>query len=158
MAGGKGFSVSPARVVAIALGLFVLMQVVPYGRNHTNPAVSQVPAWDRPETGTLFRTACGDCHSNETRWPWYSHVAPVSWLVQHDVDEGRSKLNASEMQRPQKDAGEAAEEVRKGDMPPRQYALMHPEARLSRGDREALAAGLAATFGTGEGSGKDEGD
>jgi mono/diheme cytochrome c family protein len=150
--------VPPARLAAILVALVVLMQAVPYGRNHTNPAVSQEPAWDSPGTRTTFLAACGDCHSNRTTWPWYSHVAPVSWLVQHDVDEGRGKLNASEMDRPQKDAGEAAEAVRSGDMPPWQYRIMHPEARLSPDARRRLEAGLVATFGTGAEPGEDEGD
>jgi len=160
MKDSRRFSVSPARAAAIVVAFFVLMQAVPYGRKHTNPAVSQEPAWDSPATRTAFLAACGDCHSNRTQWPWYSHVAPVSWLVQHDVDEGRSKLNASEMGRPQKDAGEAAEAVRSGEMPPRQYTLMHPEARLSTEARQTLVAGLATTFGTeGDGgSGEEEGD
>jgi len=143
-------------VAAIVIGLFVLMQAVPYGRKHTNPPIQQEPGWDRPETRTAFQAACANCHSNQTTWPWYSHVAPISWLVQHDVDEGRSKLNASEMQRVQKDAKEASEVVQNGEMPPKQYLLMHPEARLSGAERQALSAGLAATFGTGEAGGEAE--
>ena len=61
-------------------GLFVLIQLVRFGRNHTNPPVAQEPSWDSTETRALAERACFDCHSNETVWPWYSNIAPVSWL------------------------------------------------------------------------------
>ena len=128
-------------------GLLVVVQVIPYGRDHANPPMRQEPAWDRPETRLLARRACLDCHSNETVWPWYSSVAPVSWLVQHDVNEGRGELNFSEWNRPQKEAKESAKVVREGEMPPRVYLLTHPEARLDPMEREALAAGLQSTLG-----------
>ena len=76
-------------VIAVVVAILVL-QLIPYGRNHNNPPVVAEPAWDSPATRTAFMQACGDCHSNETTWPWYSQVAPMSWLIQHDVDEGRT--------------------------------------------------------------------
>src|SRR6478736_5462202 len=82
----------------------VAIQLVPYGPSRVNPAVAGEPAWDSPATRALAKQACFDCHSNETEWPAYSSVAPVSWLVQHDVDEGRAVLNFSEWTRPQKEA------------------------------------------------------
>lgn len=130
------------------LGLFVLIQFVPYGRNHTNPPVRQEPVWDSPQTAALARRACFDCHSNQTVWPWYSNIAPVSWLVLRDVDEGRSKLNFSEWDLPQKDAEEAAEQVQKGEMPPWFYLPAHPQARLSMQEKQALIRGLQATTGS----------
>ena len=136
---------------AIALGvLFLLMQLVPYGRDHTNPPVQQEPPWDSPQTRALAVRACYDCHSNETVWPWYSNVAPVSWLIQHDVDEGRSEVNFSEWNRPQPEANESAETVREGSMPPWYYLPLHPDARLSPEELDALARGLEATFGPAE--------
>lgn len=84
---------------------------------------------------------------NETEWPAYSRVAPVSWLIQRDVSEGRAVLNFSEWQRPQEEAKEAAEGVLEGDMPLRIYRLMHAHARLSAADRERLARGLERTLG-----------
>ena len=128
--------------------LFVAAQAVPYGHGRTNPPVVQEPAWDSPSTRALARQACFDCHSNETRWPAYARVAPVSWLIQRDVREGRGAMNVSEWHRPQKDAREAAEAVRKGEMPPRVYTLMHADARLNAADRDTLARGLANTLGT----------
>jgi len=80
--------------------------------------------------------------------PVYSRMAPVSWLVARDVQEGRAVLNFSEWQRPQEEAGEAAETVTEGEMPLRLYALMHARARLSDVERAAPARGLAATLGT----------
>ena len=129
------------------LGLFVVIQLVPYGRNHTNPPITGEPPWDAPATRALATQACFDCHSNETTWPAYASVAPVSWLVQHDVDEGRAALNFSEWTRPQKEAKEAAKEVREGEMPPMAYTLMHAHARLSAADTAGLAQGLANTLG-----------
>ena len=77
-------------------GLLLLLaaaQLVPYGRDHDNPPVVAEPAWGSPATRELARRACFDCHSNETQWPWYSNIAPLSWLIQRDVDEGRDELN-----------------------------------------------------------------
>ena len=130
--------------VVVAL---VAIQLVPYGRDHVNPPAMAEPAWDSPSTRVLAKQACFDCHSNETEWPAYSLVAPVSWLVQSDVDEGRAVLNFSEWQRPQEEAGEAAKEVLEREMPPAFYRLMHGHARLSDADLDRLARGLAATLG-----------
>lgn len=124
----------------------VVIQFVPYGRDHANPPVVEEPAWDSEQTRDLAVAACFDCHSNETEWPWYSNVAPISWLLQRDVDEGREELNFSEWNIEQ-EGDESAETVREGSMPPWQYTLTHPEARLSEADLDALEAGLAATFG-----------
>jgi hypothetical protein len=133
---------SPALVLA-----FVAMQFVPYGRDHANPPVAAEPVWDSRETRTLAKQACFDCHSNETEWPAYSVFAPVSWLVQHDVSEGRAVLNFSEWQRPQEEAKEAAQELLDGEMPPHMYQLMHAHARLGAADRVRLARGLEKTLG-----------
>ena len=137
-----------ARGALLAGGLFVAIQLVPYGRSHTNPAVVKEPDWDQPATRELAVRACFDCHSNETHWPLYSEVAPVSWLMQRHVDEGREALNFSEWQRTYKEAGESAETVDKGEMPIGSYLLMHPAAQLTAEERKALAQGLTATLGT----------
>jgi hypothetical protein len=127
----------------IAMGVLILAQLVPYGRSHPNPPIQQEPPWNLAETRVLSQRACFDCHSNETKWPWYSNVAPVSWLIQRDVDEGR--LNLSEWNRPQKEGNEAARTVEKGEMPPRSYVVVHPEARLELSQRDVLIRGLQAT-------------
>jgi hypothetical protein len=126
-----------ARIVVGTFALAVLIQLVPYGREHTNPPVTAEPPWPSPEVRALAVRACFDCHSNETRWPWYSHVAPVSWLVQSDTIEGRSEVNFSEWDRPQKEAGESAEVVLNGEMPPIIYLPTHPQARLSTTEKAA---------------------
>lgn len=147
-------------LVLIVLALALLIQIVPYGHNHTNPPVAQEPPWDSPQTRELAMRACGDCHSNETQWPWYSNIAPLSWLVAHDVDEGRSKLNFSEWNRPQEDAEDAAKLVKEGEMPPGYYGMMHKSAQLSQAEKDALIKGLLATFGGdlngGEGRERDD--
>lgn len=140
-----------ATQVALALGgLLLAIQAVPYGRDHDNPKVEQEPAWDSPATRALAERACFDCHSHQTRWPWYSHVAPVSWVVQRHVDEGREHLNFSTWGTPSRHAKEAAEEVEEGEMPLRGYVALHPAAQLSPADKAALVAGLKATFGAAE--------
>ena len=135
---------------------FLILQLLPYGRRHTNPPGHVEPRWDAPATRALAARACFDCHSNETVWPWYSHVAPVSWLAQRDVDEGRRTLNFSEWDRPQKEARESAKTVRKGEMPPWFYVRLHPDARLTPGEAQTLIAGLEATLGTKRGKGRDD--
>jgi hypothetical protein len=128
----------------IVLGLLLVAQVVPYGRAHSNPPVVAEPTWDSPATRELANRACFDCHSNQTRWPWYANVAPSSWLVQNHVDEGRRVLNFSDWNRGNSEADEAGEAVREGEMPPRSYLLLHPEARLTDSERAQLALGLDA--------------
>ncbi len=147
-------------VLLVVVGLvvaFVALQGVPYGRDHGNPDVLAEPPWDSAETQALFERACADCHSNETQWPWYSNVAPFSWLVQSDVDEGRKAFNTSAWGTgPSGEAHEAAEKTAEGEMPPWQYELTHGDARLSSGERDRLVAGLRATFGSEGGQGHDE--
>ena len=135
-----------AWAAGVVVLLFALLQVVPYGRDHSDPPVTGTPQWDSARTEALFNQACSDCHSNLTTWPWYSNVAPMSWLVQQDVDEGREILNVSEWDRPQGEAGEAGEAILEGEMPPGKYTLLHPGAKLSTSEKQELADGLANTF------------
>ncbi len=143
-------------LVVLAALPVLLIQFVPYGRAHANPPLVAEPAWDTAQTRQSFMAACGDCHSNETLWPWYSNVAPASWLVQRDVEEGRAALNVSEWGRPENEGDHAAHMVREGEMPPAAYRMMHSGARLSDAKREALIAGLVATFGDHEHGGESE--
>lgn len=136
------------KILGIIIVAAVAIQFIPYGKDYANPPVVAEPGWDHPKTRELFFRACGDCHSNETRWPWYSRIAPVSWLVQHDVDEGREHFNVSVWGIQNKNKGdEAAKEVREEEMPPWFYAIPHPEAKLSKNERAGLIKGLLATFG-----------
>jgi len=125
---------------------FGLIQLVPYGRDHDAPVVIHEPEWDSPRTRELAKRACFDCHSNQTRWPWYGWIAPVSWLLQRDVDEGRAHLNFSEFDKRQRHAEDTADELRSGEMPPWFYLPLHAEARLSEIETEELARGFERTF------------
>jgi hypothetical protein len=127
----------------VLIGLVVVaagIQLVPVDR--TNPPVqSRMPA--SAQTQDVLRRACYDCHSNETRWPWYGHVAPVSWWLADHIEEGRTELNFSEWAgTPQqlKKLAKTPKEIAKGNMPPWYYRLAHRESRLSPADVAALNA------------------
>ncbi len=143
------------KAAAILLLVVAALQLVPYGYARANPPVRSEPAWDSPQTRALAVRACYACHSNETVWPWYGQVAPVSWLIQRDVDLGRRALNFSEGGRGHEGGGEAGESLAEGEMPPSLYLLMYPDARLSAAEKQALARGLQATLGGRAGSEKD---
>ncbi|MBL8859444.1 MAG: heme-binding domain-containing protein [Planctomycetes bacterium] len=128
-----------AIVLAVVL---VAIQFVPVDR--TNPPPGQTIAAP-PEVQAILKRACFDCHSNETHWPWYSYIAPVSWLVAHDVEDGRKHLNLSiwgDMPKAKRDskAIEMYEEVESGEMPLKAYVLLHSEAKLSPADVALLKA------------------
>lgn len=132
---------------AIAIAA-VVIQFIPYGKNHVNPPIVSEPKWDSPRTKELFNSACADCHSHETKYPWYSDVAPVSWLLARDVEEGREHFNVSAWGAQKKNEGkDAAKEVREGEMPLWFYLPTHPEARLSDSQKQELISGLEKTFG-----------
>jgi hypothetical protein len=141
--------------IGIAVLLALLIQLIPFGHNHTNPPVVREPNWDSPQTRELAKRACFDCHSNETVWPWYSNIAPVSWLVYRDVAEGRQHINFSEWDvHPSMPAGEGEGEqhqhgpevfkevLESHEMPPAVYLLQHPEARLTDQELQILIDGL----------------
>jgi hypothetical protein len=130
-------------------GLALAVQLVPVQRSNP-PVVADLAA--PPAVDAVLRASCYDCHSNETRWPWYSGVAPVSWLVSRDVEEARDRLNFSlwgtyEAKRQQRLAEEIWDEVEKGEMPLTSYLLAHPDARLSDEDRATLAVWSAEVSG-----------
>ncbi len=139
----------PLQFIAGAAIALAAIQLVPYGRDHSNPPVTGEPKWDSARTSELFGRACKDCHSNNTVWPWYSSVAPVSWLTQFDVSLGRKAFNVSEWGRTtgENEGDKAAGEVREGKMPPFIYLPAHPAAKLTAEEKVELANGLAATFG-----------
>ena len=136
--------------MGVAAGaLFLLLQIVTFGRMPSNPPVTGEPAWDSPQTRALAVRACFDCHSNETEEPWYSNVAPISWAVSDHVESGRSKLNFSEFDKPQDDADKSAEITEDGEMPPGYYTRfgLHSTAKLSDAEVAELVAGFRATPG-----------
>lgn len=138
----KGFLIGLGALV----GLFGVIQLVPYGRTHSNPPTVQEPAWDSLRTRELAVRACFDCHSNETHWPWYANVAPMSWVVQFDVEAARSQLNFSEWNKTYPLAQYAGDRVRSRSMPIAKYRMAHPEAQLSDEELQALAHGLDETI------------
>lgn len=139
------------RFGAVGLGALVLLlglQLVPYGPT-TQPATRIEPQWDSPRTRELAVRSCFDCHSNETVWPWYSHVAPISWLVRRDVDRGRAELNLSEWGLGREKGRDAAKTVAEGEMPLALYTLVQRQAILTPAERDELIAGLTRTLGGG---------
>ena len=153
----KRIALVVALLVVGAIVLFAAIQLVPYGKDHTNLPVVQEPNWDSQTTRALVKAACFDCHSNETVWPWYSNIAPVSWLVARDVFEGREKLNFSEWGLREMETDEIFETTQEGEMPPVLYLIQHPEARFSQAEKQALLQGIQATFGgDGESGGGSE--
>ena len=131
-------------VLAVGVALVLAIQLVPYGRQHINPPVAAEPALPDPAVRALAVRACFDCHSNETFWPWYSNIAPVSWLIQRDVDEGRQRLNFSDWGVLRQRERELAQIVLEGEMPPVYYGWMHPSGVLTAQETVALAQGLSA--------------
>lgn len=128
----------------VILAIVVLIQFIPIDR--TNPPVTREVKWDAPETRALAQRACFDCHSNETVWPWYSYIAPVSLRVADHVEEGRDVLNFSTWDQPNKEFDDIEEEINEGGMPLSDYLLMHSAAKLTAAEKEQLLAGLKATF------------
>lgn len=131
-------------VVGVGVLILAVLQVVPIKKD--NPPVVQEPAWDSDATRALAKTACFDCHSNETVWPWYADVAPMRVLVRQHVLEGRDHLNFSDMGG-RVDVGELEEVIQEGEMPPWDYVLLHPDAKLSDEDKATLIDGFYRTFG-----------
>ncbi len=140
----------PRRAAKLAglgfLGLLALIQLVPYGRDHSNPPVTRAARWTDPRGEQLAVESCYDCHSNLTKWRWYTNVAPVSWPIQSDVNGGREALNFSEWDKPQADLGESVDQVSGGGMPPYQYKLIHPGAKLSPSERQRLVSALTKLY------------
>ena len=124
------------------LVVFVGLQLVPYGREHPNPPVTRAAPWPDGRAAAIAESSCAACHSNTTSWPWYSYVAPASWLVQRDVLEGRDELNFSTWDRDDGEADDAIETIVEGSMPPLRYVLMHPSAGLSQEETQILVDAL----------------
>jgi Haem-binding domain len=129
--------------VAGLAALFILIQFIQPA--HTNPPVKSdfLTATKAPENiAAMYHAACYDCHSDETRWPWYSHVAPMSWQIAQDVNEGRDALNLSEWPSIPKSAWKRMENmsdlIESGEMPIKKYTLLHKDARLTEDQRKAL--------------------
>ena len=134
---------------ASILVMLPVIQAVPYGRAHSNPPITGEPQWSSPRTRELMARACFGCHSNEVEYPSYASVAPISWVVEAHVAEGREKVNYSEFDQRQRGADETIEVIQEGSMPPAYYTRFgrHPEAKLTSAELQELIDGLRATPG-----------
>lgn len=129
-------------LACVAFGLALAIQLVPYGWRHPNPPVTADAPWPSDAARAVAVASCYDCHSNETDWPLYSYVAPMSWLVRSDVERGRDELNFSTWDEDDNDADDAVETIESGSMPPDRYTRLHPDARLSEAERDLLIQAL----------------
>jgi hypothetical protein len=137
--------VPAASAVAV---IFLGMQF--YRPPRTNPPSDPAARFDAvvsppSHVSAAVRRGCAECHSNETSWPWYTHIAPASWLASMDVTEGRARLNLSEWRlfgpsMSQSRLAEMCSEVRAGRMPPVYFRAAHPKARLNAGETAALCS------------------
>jgi hypothetical protein len=136
-------------VLGAGLLVFLLIQLVPFGKDHRNPPVTGEPKWNSPQTRALLKRGCFDCHSNETVYPWYASIAPSSWLLQFDIQEARGNMNFSEWSAEIDGtlmSNLIVKVVKAGSMPPPQYLLMHPEARFTAAEKEELILGVLDTL------------
>jgi hypothetical protein len=141
-----------AIVAALIVGVvtFAAIQLVPVSRD--NPPVKTTNiAWNSSDTQDLWAGACADCHSNETQWPWYAYVAPVSWLTTIDAHSARNSFNLSDLDsmqpfRRQSLPEDIGQRLKNGSMPPKEYRLMHPAARLTDDQKLQLAEGMKSSI------------
>lgn len=142
----------------VALALFAIGIILQFFQiDKTNPAVNQGVDFTQikkmPEsTAKLLRNACYDCHSNETKYPWYTNIQPVAWLVKEHIDDGRKHLNFSTFatyspEKQTRKIEESIEEIEKGGMPLESYLLVHSEAKLSDGQKQELLNFLKQSIG-----------
>jgi hypothetical protein len=139
-------------VVIVLVGLFILIQLKRPAR--TNPAVDELQTIEAhtqmpSQVKDILDRSCRDCHTNQTEWPWYTNVAPISWWITDHVNEGRQSLNLSEWGKLDKDRQDKklrqiCDEVEDGAMPLSVYLPMHPKARLSEQDKKTLCDWTAA--------------
>lgn len=147
--GGSPSMIAVASVAIAAVVVGVAIQAVPFGRAHSNGAITGEPAWADERTRDLVVRACYDCHSNEVEYPWYASVAPVSWAVEMHVNDGRRAVNYSTFATDPGDADESVGVVLDGSMPPGYFTRfgLHPEAALTDAELDELVRGLRATPG-----------
>ena len=133
-------------VKKVFYGIGILLVLIQFFQiDRTNPPVTAEPKWDSADTRELARKACFDCHSNESKYPFYAYIAPFSWLVKNHIEEGRENLNFSEWKN-DVDIDEIADEVNNDEMPLWDYKLMHSESRLTESEKNRLILGLTKTF------------
>jgi hypothetical protein len=139
------------RLIALTMvGLFVVIQFVPYGWWHENPPVVHDTPRPNARAEQVARVSCYDCHSNESEWPVYSYVAPMSWLVRQDVEGARSELNFSEWPLDDKQLDDALDVIEDDGMPPGTYTLIHRDARLTDAEARILTEAIKSLGGSSE--------
>jgi len=124
---------------------FLLIQLIPFGHNHTNPPIVSEPNWSSPQARALVKEHCFQCHSNETAWPWYSNIAPGSWLIAFDVIAGRQKFNFSDWNRNPGELNEMVGAIQEGEMPPIQYWIVHPNSKMNAQQKQDLISALESS-------------
>ena len=133
-------------LAAGAVGVFLLIQLIPFGHTNTNPPVVSEPNWSSPEARALVKQHCFQCHSNETNWTWYANIAPGSWLIAYDVIEGRDTFNFSDWDNYYGELDEMVEVIQEGEMPPIQYWIFHPSSRLNTQQKQDLINALESSL------------
>ena len=130
--------------IAGLIALFVLVQFVPYGRDHANRPATDPFTWASPQAEAIARQSCYDCHSNETKWWWAVKIAPFSWLAQHDIDGAKEVFNFSEWNGAL--TAEGLQNAINDNMPPLQFTLLHPNAKLSDAAKQTLVDGFRTSL------------
>jgi hypothetical protein len=133
-------------ILLVVLLVFVGIQFIPTNRNQSDivPSTDLMEVYNVPENvEVIFKTSCYDCHSNNTAYPWYNKIQPVSWIMQGHIKEGKAELNFNEFgsysERRQKSKFKSIlSQVKDGEMPLSSYTLMHREAKLSENEKKAL--------------------
>ena len=130
------------KVLVLLAAILILIQFIPVQK--TNPPLLREPNWDSQKTRNYAVRVCFDCHSNQTVWPFYSKVAPISWFVAGHVNEGRENLNFSEWKA--KFGKDIIEELEEKEMPLKSYLLLHPSAKLNDTELTEFIEGLKKTI------------
>jgi hypothetical protein len=134
--------------IVVVAALLLVLAIQLYRPSTTNPISDRTRdirsvLTVEPQVASVIDRSCSDCHSNQTVWPWYSHVAPASWLVVSDVNRGRAAMNFSDWtkysaKQQREYLEDICSEISQGEMPAVQYTLMHSEARLTTAEKAAM--------------------
>ena len=133
------------QVLGLGLLGLLLIQFIPFGHTHTNPPAVSEPNWSNPQARAVVKEHCFQCHSNETHWTWYSNIAPASWLIAFDVIEGRQRFNFSDWNHKPGELDEMVAAIQEEEMPPVQYWIFHPGARMNMQQKQDLIHALEAS-------------
>ena len=134
------------KVLIIIIVAFILIQFFPINKNNSiaTPQLDFLKIKNTPEsTANLIRNACYDCHSNESKYPWYSNVQPLGWFLENHIKEGRKELNFStfatyQKKKQVKKLEEAVEMIEHSEMPLDSYIIAHSEAKLTVAEQKEL--------------------